>query len=220
VSGQSRSARDQRRRTHAQNFLRDRRLADLIASTLGPADLVVELGAGDGALTLSLASTGARVLAVEVDPVWAARLRDRLAATGFGGSVEVVVGDLLEVPLPRVPYRLVCNVPFHLTTALLRRLLDRPTSPLQRADLVVQLEVARKRAVRPPATLLSAAWAPWWQVELVCRVPRSAFRPVPTVDAGWLAVTRREPPVLPAERAADFGRYLRSTWLAPDRDPL
>jgi 16S rRNA A1518/A1519 N6-dimethyltransferase RsmA/KsgA/DIM1 with predicted DNA glycosylase/AP lyase activity len=57
-------------------------------------------------------------------------------------------------------------------------------------------------------------------VELVCRVPRSAFRPVPTVDAGWLAVTRREPPVLPAKRAADFGRYLRSTWLAPDRNPL
>jgi 23S rRNA (adenine-N6)-dimethyltransferase len=215
VSGPARrSARDTRRRTHAQNFLHDGRLARLIASTVTSGELVLDLGAGRGSFTLPLAQRGARVVAVEADPAWARELGARVAAAGLDGRVTVVTGDLLETPLPAGPYRVFSSVPFNRTTALLRRLLDEPDAGPRRCDLIVQWEVGRKRAAQPPTTLLSAGWAPWWQVEVVCPVPRTAFRPVPAVDAAWLAITRREPPLLPAPARAEFAAYLESVWAA------
>lgn len=152
------------------------------------------------------------MVAVEADAAWADRLRARLASLGLGDRVSVVVGDLSTVALPAEPYRVVANPPFNLTTALLHRLLDDPRTGPERLDVVVQWAVARKRAMQPPTTLVSTAWAPWWEVELQRRIPRQAFRPVPAVDAGWLTVTKRSPPLLPAELATDFAGYLRGRW--------
>jgi 23S rRNA (adenine-N6)-dimethyltransferase len=217
VSGQRRTARDARRRSHGQNFLHDGRLARLIASTFGSGDLVLDLGAGRGAFTLPLAQRGARVVAVEADPEWAHLLREKVTTAGLSSRVTVVAGDFLETPLPGEPYRVVSSVPFNRTTALLRRLLDDPDGGPERCDLIVQWEVGCKRAAQPPTTLLSARWAPWWCVEVVSSVPRAAFRPVPAVDAAWLTVTRRDPPVLPASARAEFVAYLESVWPARAR---
>lgn len=214
MSGQRRTARDARRRSRGQNFLHDGRLARLIASTFGSGDLVLDLGAGRGAFTLPLAERGARVVAVEADLDWARRLRERVTSAGLGPRVTVVAGDFLETPVPTEPYRVVSSVPFNRTTALLHRLLDDPDRGPERCDLVVQWEVGRKRAEQPPTTLLSASWAPWWRVEVVCPVPRTAFRPVPAVDAAWLTITRRDPPVLPASARKEFAAYLESVWAA------
>ncbi|MFZ0215789.1 MAG: rRNA adenine N(6)-methyltransferase family protein [Candidatus Dormiibacterota bacterium] len=212
TSRRRRSWRDERRRSHGQNFLRDDRLPALIASSVGSGELVLDLGAGTGALTLPLARRGARVVAVESDATWAERLRTRVRDARLAGQVTVVEGDLLAVPPPATAYRVVSSVPFHLTTALLHRLLDDPRAGPERCDLIVQWEVARKRAAQPPDSLLSAIWAPWWETELVCRIPRTRFRPVPEVDAAWLAIRRRARPTLPSEMGAAFGDFLRSTW--------
>jgi 23S rRNA (adenine-N6)-dimethyltransferase len=207
-----RTDRDRRRRSLGQNFLVDRGVARRIAATVVPGELVVDLGAGTGALTIPLAEAGARVVAVEADPVWAAKLSDRLAALGLGDVVEVVGGDILTVPLPSDPYRVVASPPYGITTRLSRRLLDRPEHGPYRADLLLQWEVARKRSQMPPTTLLSTMWSPWWEMTLVERVPRSAFSPVPRVDAGWLAVRRRLPPLLPSRLAPGYARFLRAEW--------
>jgi 23S rRNA (adenine-N6)-dimethyltransferase len=210
VSARQRTYRDWRRRRLGQNFL-DPALAEQIVedAKLAPGDLVIEVGAGAGALTQALARHSVRVLAVEPDPAWAHRLRERLAGNR---AVRVLARDFLAVDLPSEPFRVLGSLPFGRTTDILRRLLDDPTLPLVRADVIVQWEVAVKRAASPPTTLLSTAWAPWWDVQLARRIPATSFRPVPRVDAGVLSITLRKPPLLPVAMAPSYAAFLRTQW--------
>jgi 23S rRNA (adenine-N6)-dimethyltransferase len=214
VAAGRRSSRDERRRSLGQNFLL-RAVAERFVDEIGidRDDLVVEIGAGAGAVTSALMRRGAEVLAVEVDDVWARRLR-RITSSA-SQSVEVVSADFLSIRLPTRRFRVVGCIPFGQTTAILRRLLDNPRGRLERADLIVQFEVARKRAAVPPRTLLSTVWAPWWEVRLGRRIPADQFRPVPRVDAAVLTVTRRDPPVLPAAMAEPFARFVHERWPFP-----
>ena len=207
-----RTARDARRRQLGQNFLEPELGHELVAGAgFRPGELVVEIGAGRGALTLALAREPIDVLAVELDPVWAERLRHALARAGCR-RVRVVRADFLAFTLPARPFRVIGSLPFGSTTAICRRLFDDPRLPLERADLVVQWEVARKRASQPPASLLSTAWAPWWEFRVERHIAASAFRPVPRTDAGVLVVTRRRPTLLPPEMASDYARFVRAYW--------
>lgn len=209
-----RSARDRRRRTHGQNFLVDPGVVERLLARidLRADELVVDVGAGTGALTIPLALAGVSVLAIERDRRWVAELQQRVERAGVAGRVQIRRGDLREVPWPTRPYRVVASPPYALTTRLFARLLDDPRRGPTRADLLVQWEVARKRAATPPTTLRSAAWTPWWQFELGERVPRTAFRPIPATDSAWLHVTRRDPPILPEQLAAGFHEVLRPHW--------
>jgi 23S rRNA (adenine-N6)-dimethyltransferase len=212
VSAHARTARDERRRRLGQNFLRPELGRQLVeAAGLRPGELVVEVGAGRGALTFALAREPVDVLAVELDPVWAERLRAELRRAGCG-RVRVVRADFFALALPARPFRVIGSLPFGRTTEICRRLFDDPSLPLERADLVVQWEVAVKRAQQPPASLLSSAWAPWWEFRLGRRIPAGAFRPVPRSDAGVLVATRRRPALLPPAVAPAWARCVRAHW--------
>jgi 23S rRNA (adenine-N6)-dimethyltransferase len=173
-----------------QNFLVDRRVVtrvvELVAASSGP---ILEIGPGDGALTLPLATLRRPITAVELDHVRADRLRRRVPT-----GVTVVTSDVLRYRLPDRPHVLVGNIPFHLTTAILRRILDH--GAWTHAILLVQWEVARRRAGVGGATLMTAAWWPWFDFELLGRIPAAAFRPIPGVDAGLLRITRRPRPLV------------------------
>lgn len=212
-----RTPRDARRRTLGQNFLADRSEIDRLigAAEIKADDLIMEIGAGTGSLTLPMAQRAGRVIAIERDPVWAGQLRRHAADWGLGRKIEVVEADFRQVPLPDRSYRVVANPPFGRTTAVLSHLLDDPRRGPWRADLLLQFEVARKRAASPPTTLRSAAWSPWWEFSLGPRVHRSAFRPVPAVDAAVLVARRRDPDVLPDWMATRFRELLRSGWDPP-----
>jgi len=213
VSADKRTQRDERRRSLGQNFLRPERADQLVESAaFNAGDLVVEIGAGRGALTYALARRGVQVVALEKDPHWADSLRREMERRGVDGAVRVVRCDALDYRLPRRPYRVIGSLPFGATTAILRHLLDDPDSFLVRADLIVQREVARKRAVLPPSTLLSTTWAPWWSFEVVRRIPAAAFRPVPSIDAAVLRVTRRDPALLPLRMAGPYASFVRRYW--------
>jgi 23S rRNA (adenine-N6)-dimethyltransferase len=219
VGRRRRTSRDQRRRTHQQNFLTDRAIVERLVADVVPGDLVVDLGAGNGALTLPAVAAGADVLAIERDPAWSARLRERARAAGLHTRVRVVCGDLLTASLPTGAWRVIASPPYGLTTTLLHRLLDDPTRAPERLDLILQWEVARKFAAQPPTTLLATTWAPWWQMTLVQRVPRTAFRPVPRVDSGWLRIRRRTPDVLATHLAPAWEAFLRDRWpISPPHD--
>ncbi len=213
-----RSDRDQRRRSLSQNFLVDQALISNLIDDLQIVenDLVVDLGAGSGALTLPLARSGARIWAVERDPIWADRLASAALETGLGDRIRVIRTDLRQLRFPREAFRIVANPPFNLTTDILKLILDRPSSSrLTRADLVLQRQVARKHAAQPPNTLKTASWTPWWVFTTGRRVPATAFRPRPTDEPAVLTILRRDPPVLPTWLAEGFEDLLRPSWQPP-----
>lgn len=169
-------------RPPGRHLLRPADAAALVAAArIRPGELVLDLGAGEGALTGPLLDAGARVVAVEVDRRALARLG---AAFGDHDRLRIVAGDLLRVPLPRRPYRVVANLPFATTSAALRRLLD-PRGALVRADLVVQRGAAVAWSTEP-----RRARTRHFRITMGPTVRRTSFTPPPGVDAAVLVVTR------------------------------
>jgi len=164
-------------------------------------DLVVEIGAGTGRLTSPLAERARAVWAIEVDPVLAERLRRRFHAQP---NVEIIEGDALRVRLPSEEFRVVANVPFGCTGAILRRLLDDPHVPLARADVIVEWGVARKRTTCWPSTLLNVTRGARYEFVLVRRLPARCFEPAPRVDAALLSIRRRPVPLVPQQETEAF----------------
>jgi 23S rRNA (adenine-N6)-dimethyltransferase len=197
------AARPRQLRGRGQHFLRSSNLAaELVgAAGIGPGDLVLDLGAGTGALTTALAKRGARVHAVEIDPELAAGLRRRLP------NVSVTEGSALNVTLPGESFKVVANLPFDGATAILRRLLE-PHSALTTADVIVDWGLASKRAAVWPGTRLSAYWGAWFDLSIARRLPRSVFAPPPSVDAAVLRVVRRVRPLVPVAECVAYDRFL------------
>jgi 23S rRNA (adenine-N6)-dimethyltransferase len=146
-------------------------------------DLVVDIGAGHGALTSHLVAAGARVLAVELHRGRAQRLRER-----FGDAVTVICADIADVRLPHRPYRVVASPPYRLSSLVLRSLLS-PRSRLISADLVLQRAVVRRYAsAQAPG---AHRWLRDWDVTAGRALPRRAFQPPPAVDSAVLVIRRR-----------------------------
>lgn len=199
------------RHADGQHLLRSPRLAAEVvaAARVARTDLVVEIGAGTGRLTEPLARAAGRVVAVELDPRLAGGLRRRFAREP---RVDVVEGDALLVPFPAGPYRVAGNVPFGITTALLRRVLGDPASPCTAADLIVQEGLARKRCAMRPCTMLSLSWLPWWSLSIERLLAAESFEPRPSVGAAILAARRREPSLLAPESDAAYRALLRRAF--------
>ncbi len=191
-----------------QNFLIDRTTIDtfvgLVAATEGP---IIEIGTGDGALTLPLQRLGRRLTGIEIDGRCAARLARR---TGPDRATEIVHADFLDYRLPAAPHVLAGNLPFHRTTAILRRVLG--SRGWTDAVLLVQWEVARRRAGVGGATLMTAQWWPWFEFRLVSRVPASAFRPRPGVDGGLITFSRRPEPLVPDRERHGYQDLVRRVF--------
>jgi len=190
----ARGRRTNRRADLSQHFLRKGATpARLVRSTsITSSDLVVEIGPGRGALTLPLAQRARKVIAVELDPFFVTYLRDLL-----DGKTEIVHGDFLHTPLPRVAYKLLGNPPYTRTTDIIRRLHSTPNPP-EDAWLILQREAAQRFVGMPyvDETLWSLRLKPWWHVEIVDRLHRHDFDPPPSVESVLIWFSHRTRPLL------------------------
>jgi len=164
--------------------LGDRWAGRLVADAdIVPGELVLDIGAGDGAITAPLVATGARVVAVEMHPRRLAVLRQRFA----DAPVSVVRADAADLRLPRRPFRVVACPPYAITSALLRRLLA-AGSNMAAADLILQHAAARRWADGDAPG--AGRWRHDFTATLGPRVPRAAFTPRPPVDTTTLVLRR------------------------------
>lgn len=145
-----------------------------------PGDLVLDLGAGTGALTAPLVAVGARVVAVELHPGRAEALRRRFTRD----PVTVVRADLRDLRLPGRPFRVVASPPYHASTDVVRLLLS--SDRLRSADLVLQRAAVRRLVATPPRARHSRRFS----LEIGPGVPRRAFAPAPQVDSAVLLIRR------------------------------
>ena len=182
-------------------------------AAIHPGDLVVDVGAGTGALTAPLVRAGARVIAVELHPLRAEQLRRRFPRR----QVTVVQADAADLRLPRRPFVVVANPPFSVTTAVVRRLLA-PGSQLVSAHLVVP----RYAAERWSSYRYYGAhrWSQAFPVAVAHTLPRTAFRPTAPGQVAVLRIERRTAPITRSGRAvgsADAARLLQGRRAARDR---
>ena len=185
------------RHSLSQNFLVDVDVLEAILAEAAPrpGQNVLEIGPGLGFLTGGLLEAGATVTAVELDPGLASFLRDRFAAelerrTG-PGSLRLIEGDALDQPLSRLlpqPYDVVANLPYHITSPILHRLLGEPPRP-GRLVLMVQREVAERIAARPGGLSYLSVFVQYHAtVRIALRVPPLAFEPSPAVDSAVIVI--------------------------------
>ncbi|MET7425637.1 16S rRNA (adenine(1518)-N(6)/adenine(1519)-N(6))-dimethyltransferase RsmA [Dactylosporangium sp. NPDC005555] len=183
-----------------QNFVHDPNTVRRIvrAAELTGDDVALEVGPGLGSLTLGLLEEAAKVCAVEIDPVLAKALPDtvRRFAPEHAGKLHVIEGDALRVDVDEQPTALVANLPYNVAVPVVLHLLA--TLPSLRKGLVmVQKEVADRLVAGPGSRVygVPSVKLAWYATsKLAGKVPPSVFWPVPNVDSGLVAFTRREPP--------------------------
>jgi 16S rRNA (adenine1518-N6/adenine1519-N6)-dimethyltransferase len=201
------------RRAFGQNFVADpntvRRIARL--ADVGPADHVVEIGAGLGSLTLALAETGARVTAIEVDHGIVPVLRDVVRDLD---NVQVIESDARDVDWESIeptatgltapitaPFTVVANLPYNVATPLVADLLD--TVPrIRRFVVMVQKEVAQRLAAAPGSSdygAISVKVAYWATARVLGDVPPTVFVPRPKVTSAIIEIVRRDHPAVASD---------------------
>lgn len=196
-----------------QNFLIDTVSLERVvaAASVLPTDTVLEIGPGLGSLTRLLSQQAARVVAVEVDASFLPVLREVLA---LSSNVEIVHGDILELDpgrLVRVPgYLVVANIPYYITSAIIRHLLEAQFPP-RRLVLTVQREVARRICAQPgDLSLLALSVQVFGRPEIAAKIPAQAFYPAPKVDSAVVRVEVHDHPLIPAEQLELFFRLAKA----------
>lgn len=197
----------------SQNFLIDPAALERVihAAELEPADTVLEIGAGVGTLTVRLARDVRRVVAVELDPRLITLLCESVHELWH---VEVIQADILQLDLGAVmrgePFRVVANIPYQITSHLIRRLMEMPHGP-DRVVLTLQAEVVdRIVAEAGEMSLLALSVQLYGRAQRKASIPAGAFFPAPQVDSAVLRIDRHLQPVLAPELLPAFFRAARA----------
>ncbi|HVG23010.1 MAG TPA: 16S rRNA (adenine(1518)-N(6)/adenine(1519)-N(6))-dimethyltransferase RsmA [Thermoanaerobaculia bacterium] len=174
-----------------QNFLRNRGAVDKIVAAVEPApdDIILEIGPGEGVLTDKLLALPNRIIALEIDPDLAARLRAK-----YAGRLELRNEDAVDAALPETPFRAVGNLPYNVGTPILRRVIADPHC--RRAVFMLQKEVAERVTAKPGSepygylTLYVQAFA---SARSIMTLEPKSFFPPPKVRSAVVVLDPRDP---------------------------
>lgn len=177
----------QAKKSLGQNFLTSvpARIAIVEAGEISPADSILEIGPGRGFLTKALLETGAHVTALEKDRDLVPLLAEMFK--GYG-NFSLMEGDALTYEPEKPGYKLIANIPYYITGAILERYLTHRNQPTTMVVLV-QKEVAERVCARDgKESILSLSVKAYGEPKLVYRVSRGSFNPAPTVDSAVLQI--------------------------------
>lgn len=197
---------------HDQHFLKSPRLvAELIGHTkIRKNDLVYDLGAGSGIISSVLARRVRQVVAVENEPATIKKLRHNLADLE---NVTIITGDLLALKEPEEAYKIFANIPFSLSSKVVKKFTE-SAHPPESMYLIVQKQFARKLV--PGNThftaALSAQLSPWWRVKIKKPLRKTDFTPPPAVDTVLLEITQREEPLVPLAQASKYRQFVEQAF--------
>ena len=197
-----------------QNFLADEAALARVtaAAELTLDDTVLEIGPGLGSLTRHLAEAARRVVAVELDAALLPALEDTLRPYD---NVEIIHADILSVDLtrqvtPAPGYKVVANIPYYITSAVVRYLLEAPVRPA-RIVLTVQREVAERMAAQPDdMSLLAVSVQFYSRPRIVARLPAGAFYPRPAIDSAIVALEVLPSPAVTVDDVNHFFRVVKA----------
>lgn len=196
-----------------QNFLRDEKSLRRIVAVahLDPYESILEIGPGLGSLTRHLALAASRVVAVEVDPALFPALKAVLSPYK---NVQPIEGDILKLDpggLMKAPgYVVVANIPYYITSAVIRHLLESTLKP-RRIVLTVQKEVAERIvAADEKMSLLALSVQVYGQPVIAAHIPAEAFYPAPKVDSAVLRIEIYPQPLIPAARLDRFFTFIKA----------
>jgi len=204
-----------------QNFMVEEtmlaRMAD--AAGIGADNAVLEIGAGLGALTAQLAERARRVVAVEIDRRYVDELRQRFADQP---KIEVVQADILKTDIKAVmsadadDYCAVGNLPYYITSAILRHMLENALPP-RLLVMTVQYEVGQRIIATPPdMSLLAVSVQFYGKPEIITKLAAGVFYPRPNVDSALMRITPHAGgATLPAGERAGFFRVARAGFSQP-----
>ena len=203
----------QPKKSLGQNFLVDPSGLEKVmqAAGLSPEDTVLEIGAGLGSLTVLLAQTVRRVIAVEIDRGLIAPLTE---AVGEYDNVQIVEGDILKIPPEELSlgeaYLVVANIPYYISSAIIRRLLETQNRPA-RIVLTVQQEVAERICAKDGKfSLLALSVQVFGVPRIQARITAGCFYPAPDVDSAVLSITLFPQPLIATEELDAFFRLARA----------
>lgn len=201
---------------HSQNFLKSKELIKelLNKSSIGPNDLVLEIGPGKGIITEQLAKECAKVIGVEKDRKLYERLFQKFIENN---KIEIKFGDFLKYCLPNEEkYKIFSNIPFNLTADIIGKIIS-TSNPPEDAYLIIQEEAARKFSGLPygKERQYSLLLKPWFELKIIHHFKRTDFYPVPRVEIVLLRIKKREDPLVDKERTQlyrDFIIYGLNQW--------
>lgn len=196
-----------------QNFLVDETALQRVVEAAGitSQDEVLEIGPGLGSLTRHLCAVAHRVVAVELDADLLPPLQDVLAPWK---NVQVVQGDILDVSpgqlFERSGYKVVANIPYYITSAVIRHLLESSIRP-ERIVLTVQREVAERIvAADGEMSILALSVQVYGRPSVAAYIPAGAFYPPPKVDSAVLCIELYTEPLIPAPQLDAFFRLVKA----------
>ena len=204
-----------------QNYLCNASVAERIvkAGEVGPEDVVVEPGAGIGALTFHIAAAAKKIFAIELDPEAAKVLRELIEGLGYK-NIEVVEHDILEFHpeehgLKHKKYKVVGSLPYDLAKKIIRKFIEQEKIRPSIVSVLIQREVAKEYVANPPAGAFLARYAEiYTEPEYIQTVTKHAFFPIPPVDGGIIQFTLRDKPIVPEAQVETYRTFIKLCFSA------